>query len=67
MNIRELINWGLVERVCSRGTKGIFYCGKGYLESCKQIVKERKKSELEPMLSCWTNWKMWKVINETNM
>ncbi len=51
MNIRELINWGLVERVLLPGErKEYFSAEKEIWKVVKQIVKERKKRELEPML-----------------
>jgi DNA-binding transcriptional regulator GbsR (MarR family) len=51
MNIRELINWGLVERVLLPGErKEYFVAEKDIWKVVKQIVKERKKRELEPML-----------------
>ena len=51
MNIRELINWGLVERTLIPGErKEYFIAEKDIWKVVKQIVKERKKRELEPML-----------------
>jgi len=51
MNIRELINWGLVERVILSGErKEYFIAEKDIWKVVKQIVKERKKRELEPMM-----------------
>lgn len=51
MNIRELINWGLVERVLIAGERKEFFSAeKDIWKVVKQIVKERKKRELEPML-----------------
>jgi len=51
MNIRELINWGLVERVLIPGERREFFeAEKDMWQVVKQIVKERKKRELEPML-----------------
>jgi DNA-binding transcriptional regulator GbsR (MarR family) len=51
MNIRELINWGLVDRVLVTGErKEYFSAEKDIWKVVKQIVKERKKRELEPML-----------------
>jgi DNA-binding transcriptional regulator GbsR (MarR family) len=51
MNIRELINWRLVERVLLPGErKEYFSAEKDMWKVVKQIVKERKKRELEPML-----------------
>ena len=51
MNIRELINWGLVERVILPGErKEYFTAEKDIWKVVRQIVKERKKRELEPMM-----------------
>ena len=51
MNIRELINWGLVERVLLSGERKEFFSAeKDIWKVVKLIVKERKKRELEPML-----------------
>jgi DNA-binding transcriptional regulator GbsR (MarR family) len=51
MNIRELINWGLVDRVLLTGERKEFFSAeKDIWKVVKQIVKERKKRELEPML-----------------
>ncbi|MES1220912.1 MAG: MarR family transcriptional regulator [Bacteroidota bacterium] len=51
MNTRELINWGLIERVILPGErKEYFTAEKDIWKVVRQIVKERKKRELEPML-----------------
>ena len=51
MNIRELIDWGLVDRILLPGErKEHFSAEKDIWKVVKQIVKERKKRELEPML-----------------
>ena len=51
MNIRELINWGLVDRVLLPGERKEFFSAeKNIWKVVTQIVKERKKRELEPML-----------------
>jgi DNA-binding transcriptional regulator GbsR (MarR family) len=51
MNVRELINWSLVERVLLSGErKEYFTAEKDMWKVVKQIVKERKKRELEPMM-----------------
>src|SRR6201989_3458061 len=51
MNIRELINWGLVYRTIVTGERKEFFTAeKDIWKVVKQIVKERKKRELEPML-----------------
>lgn len=51
MNIRELIDWGLVDRVIIPGErKEYFSAEKDIWKVSTQIVKERKKRELDPML-----------------
>lgn len=51
MNMRELINWGLVDRILLSGErKEYFSAEKDIWKVVRQIVKERKKRELEPML-----------------
>ena len=51
MNTRDLINWGLIDRVIVSGErKEYFTAEKDIWKVVKQIVKERKKRELEPML-----------------
>lgn len=51
MNIRELIDWGLVDRVIIPGErKEYFIAEKDIWKVATQIVKERKKRELNPML-----------------
>ena len=51
MNIRDLISWGLAERVILSGErKEYFSAEKDIWKVVKLIVKERKKRELEPML-----------------
>lgn len=51
MNIRELINWGLVFRENRAGErKEYFYAEKNIWEVAQRIVAERKKRELDPMM-----------------
>ena len=51
MNIRELIDWGLVDRVIIAGErKEYFTAEKDIWKVAKQIMKERKKRELSPLL-----------------
>ena len=51
MNIRELISWGLAERVILTGERKEFFSAeKDIWKVVRLIVKERKKRELEPML-----------------
>jgi DNA-binding transcriptional regulator GbsR (MarR family) len=51
MNIRELISWGLVERVILPGERREYFIAeKDIWKVATQITKERKKRELDPML-----------------
>lgn len=51
MNIRELINWGLVERVILPGErKEYFTAEKDIWKVARQVIKERKKRELDPLI-----------------
>jgi DNA-binding transcriptional regulator GbsR (MarR family) len=51
MNLRELINWGLVQRTLITGERREYFTAeKDIWKVVRQIVKERKKRELEPML-----------------
>src|SRR6185312_1319785 len=51
MNVRELIDWGLVEKILKPGErKEFFYAEKDIWKITSQVAKERKKRELEPVL-----------------
>jgi DNA-binding transcriptional regulator GbsR (MarR family) len=51
MNVRELIDWGLVSRITKAGErKEFFLAEKDIYTVVRRIIKERKKRELEPML-----------------
>lgn len=51
MNIRELISWGLVDRVILPGERKEFFTAeKDIWKVATQITRERKKRELDPML-----------------
>lgn len=51
MNLRELINWGLVDRVIISGERREFFTAeKDIFKVARIIARERKKRELEPML-----------------
>ncbi len=50
MNIRALMDWGLVEKELKAGErKEYFKSDKDIWELAKQVAKERKKRELEPI------------------
>jgi len=51
MNIRDLINWGLVEKVIIPGDrKEYFSAEKDIWKVATKIMYQRKKRELDPML-----------------
>ena len=51
MNIRDLVSWNLVERVIMPGErKEYFTAEKDIWKVATQIIRERKKRELDPML-----------------
>ena len=51
MNIRDLVGWGLVERQTVTGErKEYFSADKDIWKVATQIIKERKKRELDPMM-----------------
>jgi len=51
MNLRELIDWGLVQKVLIPGERKEFFSAeKDIWKVARQIVKERKKRELDLMI-----------------
>jgi len=51
MNLRDLINWGLVEKQHKAGErKEYFFADKDVWNIARQVAKERKKRELDPVL-----------------
>ncbi|MFN3404821.1 MAG: GbsR/MarR family transcriptional regulator [Cytophagaceae bacterium] len=51
MNVRELMDWGLVEKMHKSGErKEFFWAEKDIWKITRQVAKERKKRELEPVL-----------------
>ena len=56
MTLRDLIGWGLIEKQHKSGErKEYFFADKDVWNIARQVAKERKKRELEPVL---------KVLNE---
>lgn len=52
MNLRELMNWGLVEKILVPGERREYFTAeKDIWKVARQVVKERKRRELEPMLT----------------
>lgn len=65
MNVRELIDWGLVHRVNKTGDRKDYYqAEKDVWKIAKLIVRERKKRELEPIIEVLTELK--KVQGDKN-
>lgn len=51
MNLRALIDWGIVKKEFKAGERREFFTtGKDVWELAKQISKERKRREIEPIL-----------------
>lgn len=51
MNVRDLIDWGLVEKVHKPGDrKEYFWAEKDIWKITRHVAKERKKRELEPVI-----------------
>jgi DNA-binding transcriptional regulator GbsR (MarR family) len=51
MNIRGLIDWGIVEKAYKPGErKEFFTAGKDILELARQVSRERRRREIEPVM-----------------
>lgn len=51
MNIRGLMDWGIVEKVYKPGErKEFFKAGKDILELARQVSRERRRREIEPVM-----------------
>jgi len=51
MNIRELITWGLVDKILIPGERREFFTAeKDIWVVARQVIKERKRRELEPLI-----------------
>jgi len=51
MNMRDLISWGLVERMIRSGERREYFTAeKDIWKVATQIIRERKKRELDPMM-----------------
>lgn len=56
MNLRELINWGLVDRKIQKGERMEYFTAeKDMWKVAMRIIKERRKRELEPLKSIVNN------------
>lgn len=52
MNLRDLVNWGIVRRISSPGDRRDFFATEGDVWVVFQnIFRERKRRELDPLLS----------------
>ena len=59
MNIRALIDWGIVKKELIPGErKEYFSTGKDIFELAKQVSKERKRREIEPILKVLNSAKL---------
>jgi DNA-binding transcriptional regulator GbsR (MarR family) len=51
MNLRDLMNWGLVDKVLKAGERKEFFTAeKDIWKVAMRIIRERRKRELDPML-----------------
>src|SRR5271154_3821415 len=51
MTVRDLIGWGLVEKQLKQGErKEFFYADKDTWNIARQVAKERRKRELDPVI-----------------
>lgn len=51
MTLRDLINWGLVEKQLKQGErKEYFYADKDTWNIARQVARERRKRELDPII-----------------
>lgn len=58
MNLRELMNWGIVRKELIKGErKEYFFAERDQWFLFKQLVKERKRREIEPVLNSITEFK----------
>ena len=58
MNVRELMDWGIVEKVLKPGErKEFFLAEKDIWTVAMRIIKERKRREVEPILNSLDNLK----------
>lgn len=62
MNIRELMNWGIVDKVLKPGDrKEYFSAEKDIWKVAMRIMKERKKRELDPIINTMEDLKKLEV------
>jgi len=51
MNLRELVNWGLIRRVHERGDRKDYYVGESDVWRMFEIItRERRRREIEPLV-----------------
>jgi DNA-binding transcriptional regulator GbsR (MarR family) len=49
MNLRDLMDWGLIQRIRHQGDrKDLYQCEGDILEMFARVVKERKRREIDP-------------------
>ena len=62
MNLRDLIDWGLIFRELKAGErKEFFRAEKDIWKVAKQIIKERRKREIEPVLQIMEDLKTMEI------
>jgi DNA-binding transcriptional regulator GbsR (MarR family) len=62
MNVRELMNWGIVDKVLKQGDrKEYFSAEKDIWKVAMRIMKERKKRELDPIINTMEDLKQVEV------
>ena len=50
MNLRELVNWGLIRKEHKPGDRKDYFCAeKDFWKMSRRIIAQRKKRELEPI------------------
>jgi DNA-binding transcriptional regulator GbsR (MarR family) len=67
MNVRDLMDWGLVFKALKAGErKEFFYAEKDIWVVAKQIVKERRRREIEPVLKTLNELKKTNIDKKNN-
>ncbi len=57
MNLRALMDWGIVKKDLKVGErKEYFSTGKDVWELAKQVSRERRRREIEPIIKCFTKY-----------
>ena len=63
MNVRDLLSWGIVHKVLKFGERKEFFAAeKDIYKTAMQIMKERRKRELGPVLELLEDLKLAEII-----